>query len=106
MWHAQGYPVPVAYVVTPTHDEAGAVSGAVVMVQDTTERERAQAQLRDVIENLERSNQDLEQFAYVASHDLQEPLRTVGSYTELLVRRYQASWTPAPTSTCTTCRTP
>ncbi|MFT2721575.1 PAS domain S-box protein [Deinococcus sp. A31D244] len=94
MWHAQGYPVPVAYVVTPTRDEAGAVSGAVVMVQDTTERERAQAQLRDVIENLERSNQDLEQFAYVASHDLQEPLRTVGSYTELLVRRYQGQLDP------------
>ncbi|MFC6661051.1 PAS domain S-box protein [Deinococcus multiflagellatus] len=88
MWHASGRAVPVGYVVTPTHDAQGQVSGAVVMVQDITEQEKARAQLHEMIENLERSNHDLEQFAYVASHDLQEPLRTIGSYTELLSRRY------------------
>ncbi|WP_328774737.1 PAS domain-containing sensor histidine kinase [Deinococcus aquaedulcis] len=88
MWHASGRAVPVGYVVTPTHDAQGRVSGAVVMVQDITEQEKARAQLHEMIENLERSNHDLEQFAYVASHDLQEPLRTIGSYTELLARRY------------------
>ena len=49
----------------------------------------AQAVLERTNRDLERSNRELEQFAYVASHDLQEPLRTIGSYTELLSTRYQ-----------------
>ncbi len=57
--------------------------------RDITELRQAQEALKKYAESLERSNKELEHFAYVASHDLQEPLRKIGSFSELLARKYQ-----------------
>jgi len=73
----------------PIHAADGAVTGVTVFGRDITEHKRAEAQLQHYAAELQRSNQELQQFAHIASHDLQEPLRTIGSFARLLAERYQ-----------------
>ena len=59
-----------------------------VVLHDITDRKQAQARLRQAAEELARSNRDLEQFGYIVSHDLQEPLRAVTGFMGLLQERF------------------
>jgi PAS domain S-box-containing protein len=84
-----GTPVPVSLSVSPVRGLDGRVVGAATIARDVTERKRVDALLEENRLELERSNLDLASFAHVASHDLQEPLRMVSGYVQLIADRYR-----------------
>jgi PAS domain S-box-containing protein len=75
--------------ITALRDEKGMLRGFGKITRDITERKKSEEHLVKTMEELSQSNDELQQFAYVASHDLQEPLRMVASYTQLLAKRYK-----------------
>jgi PAS domain S-box-containing protein len=78
---------PIELMLSPLESAEGILVTAAI--RDITTRKKAEANLLNKVEELNRSNEELGQFAYIASHDLQEPLRMVASYTQLLSRRYK-----------------
>jgi PAS domain S-box-containing protein len=91
-----GRNIPIDDSAAPIRDAQGNIVGVVLVFRDITERRQAEriekqatAALARQADLLARTNSDLEQFAYSASHDLQEPLRMITTYSQLLIRGYR-----------------
>src|ERR1700722_16138041 len=91
-------PFQAEFSFSPLQTEEGVL--ITCSIRDITERKKTEERIRELNTNLEqrvlertealmRSNEELQQFAYIASHDLQEPLRTVSIYAQLLAKRYR-----------------
>ncbi len=81
--------IDISLAVSPIRNAAGEIIGASKTARDITERKQAEAQLLRYMRDLERSNQELDDFAYIASHDLKEPLRGLFNHASFLLEDYE-----------------
>jgi len=91
MVHPEGSYCDVLISAAPLRKSDGAIAGAVATLSDITKHKEAEAALKAYAKRLELLNQDLQEFAFVASHDLQEPLRKIQSFGTRLSEKYKDS---------------
>ncbi len=88
-WKKDGSSLPVEYTSRPILGENNDITGAVVVFRDITQRQQAEEEQQELIAKLARSNQELDEFAHIASHDLKEPLRAIHNHSRFLLEDYE-----------------
>jgi light-regulated signal transduction histidine kinase (bacteriophytochrome) len=86
-----GYEIPIHDVVSPIHDRDGRATGSVIVFRDVSEPRAMELWMQRAKTELERSNRELQEFASVASHDLQEPLRKIRAFGDRLAQRTEGA---------------
>lgn len=86
-----GAEIPVSLTISCIRDEHEKIIEISIISRDVTERKKSEEALKKFSRELERSNNELRQFAFAAAHDLQEPLRAMSNYSDLLTGRYSST---------------